>query len=440
MLSEVLLDMTRNIFYDKNTIGFLFAIWVSSIHMQFKRCRWPNGGTHDMHNITYIFISGYHKKYRQNIYRTLFSPTGTINRYVFKSAGLVTVIKRLKWPWLLQQKVLIVFVDRYGGANNQKYVYYPIRNAILKKYVKEGDERTAFYVELRDYIFPKSCDDIQGDITRMGDIPKRSSDTDSTDDGQYITIWESIIDKEHYYLGADAWNAAAKELQTKRAFLAMEEEKLDSADPDKLDNMVPFFYRLEYEQKRFRTYKPIRPVKTRKDTCKGLTSVFRFSSKADCRARIHYYFPFWAKNSSVELQLSMKSDSMQDDGKRVSLPNEGESCQGTKLFSTLAVNGEIFFDVQAQGLAEGKTLVNFTQNISSQVQDHKAVRWFFISIAAIIYVMCGFLFDYFGLPKDQSIELSAYFLENWQQLLVSAIQILAIIFIAWLNGGESLLS
>lgn len=396
-----------------------------------------------MRNMMYIFISGYHKKYRENIYRTLFSPIGTINRYVFKSAGLVTVIHRLKRTKHFNQKALIVFVDRYGGSNQNEYVYYPIRNATLRKYVKEGNDRTAFYVELGDYIFPKNHEDIQGDFIRMGDIPKRSSATSSKDDGQYITIMESIIENEHYYSGTEGWDAAVKNLQTKRAFLAMEEEDLDNVSNDTLNSMVPFFYRLEYERKGFRTDKRIKPAKAPKDSSKGPRLSFHLSSKVEYQARIYYYFPYWAENCDVRIYLSMKSVPTQDDVQQpvvITYTNEMDHYWGNQAFSVPVKSEEFSFDVRTQDLPPGKTLVNFTQKISSQVRNRKAVKWFFIAFCAIIYVMCGFLLDYFGLPEDQSMKFFAYCAANWQQLLTSVIQILTVIFIALLNGGEGLLS
>ena len=399
-----------------------------------------------MHNMMYIFISGYHKKYRENIYRTLFSPTGTINSYVFKDIGLTTVYKTLKSPQYLKKKVLIVFVDRYGGTDQNTYVYYPIRKAIFKKYEKGPTEssRVTFYVELGDYIFPKKWEDIQADFARMRDIPRKSPDVPSTNDGQYITFEESIIAKDRYYFGKEGWNTAVENLHTKRAFLVVDEEELDNVDSAKLANMVPLFYRLEFEKMGLKKYKRIRPARALKDMDKGLVSSFHFSPKAEYRAQIYYYFPFWAENNSVKIHLSMKNASTQAEVQPsavLTYTNEVEQYRGcmSQSFSIPANSEEVSLDVHAQGLEEEKKLVNFTQKVNIQAQNHKARKWLLIMLCAVAYVLCGFLLDYFSLPQDQSMEFLAYCAENWREFVASVFQILMVIIIALLNGGEGLL-
>lgn len=402
-------------------------------------------GTHDMRNMIYIFISGYYIKYRKNIYRTLFSPSGTINSYVFKDSGLTTVCNTIKRQRFRRKKVLIVFVDRYGGDDENTYVYYPIREAVLKKYKKgaDGPDRVTFYVELGEYVFPKKWEDIQADILRLSNIPRKSPDSFPTKDGQYITFEENIIARDRYYFGNNGWSKAVETLHTKQAFLAIEKEKLDDIDSTELANMVPFFYRLEFEKKGLKNYKRIRPTRAPKGSDKGLGSSFHCSPKAEYFVQIYYYFPFWAKNNSVKIHLNMKNASTQAETPLAVLlyTNEMEQCRGhiSQSFSIPANSGEFSFDVEAQGLEAEKTLVNFAQNINIQLQHHKVLKWFLIMLCAVMYVFCGFLLDYFSLPQEQSMHFLAYCAGNWCQLATNVIQILTVIVIALLNGGEGLL-
>lgn len=379
----------------------------------------------------YIFISGYDYDYRANIYRTLASPAGTVNGYTFKIDGLAIVINKVNSSSFTARDVLIVFVDRYGGTDGGTYEYYPIRKATYHSLVENPSQtRVTFYVELGEYVFPHNWKNIQADVRRLGDIPKKSTDANAKKDGQYITVRDdNIIRSGTYYTGTDGWNAAVKELSTKRAFLAIANRELDYISTSELANAAPFFYRLEYEKKNkighiFKCIAPISPIN---DPSRGLISPFRFSSSNQYRLQIHFYCPLWEANSDAKISLQMKSETQ---GENISpvIISYGDAIQDYQGVKTIPLNlpqADCFlsFNAQAVGLPHGKTLVDFQQKTFCQIQRFhislKVAATLLFTFTLVLFSFCKLLHGYQNqpLPEDQRLGLLEYFLENGRQLL-----------------------
>lgn len=391
----------------------------------------------------YIFISGYHDAYRANLYRTLFLPVHTINKYVFKREGLTAILDKIDSQQSGSQAV-IVFVDRYHPDG---YKYYPIRRATYKEHQDVNGGRVKFYVELEDYIFPKNCEGVQADIKRLNHFPTKSEDAgDPTKDGQYITVCDDNILGSNfddvYYAGDSGWYEAVKALKGKRAFLAKRSEDLDDISEQDLNQRTPFFFRIEYQKNELfgDSFKDVHPENNIKNH--EWESYFIFSSENKCRAKIYFYFPLWENDRSATVTLQIKNENT---GYILNTSliafkdqtDDPEEQRGDRLvqFPVPDSECEIFFEVLSQNVTTGKSVVSSGGGTQFRIRNYRMIKNLTIVGCAAIYVISGLI----GGHTDENLTTVQYIIANTPQLIANALQVGAVILITKLNGGKKLI-
>ncbi len=155
----------------------------------------------------YIFNSGISQLYATNVLNTLFLPKKHINRYRYRISQNVTpelATKLQKRSW--RKPVVIIFIDRY---NPGKYIFHPLRLALLKFAEPQGDQ-LHIVAQMSDYVFPKDLGAFNKKLTEMlsaKGLPKLTNgDPKFSQDGQYVIEADSIFkEKEEYIIGDAAW-------------------------------------------------------------------------------------------------------------------------------------------------------------------------------------------------------------------------------------------
>lgn len=384
----------------------------------------------------YIFISGYYDKYRSNLYQTLFLPVGYTNTYVFKHAGLTDILHKLNDQTYVKANAIIVFVDRYG---HDGYIYYPIRKAVFQRYtIDASQERVTFYVKLEDYIFPHNCAEIQKDILRLGDIPQKNLDSSNpTDDGHYITISDKIIYSENdntYYSGDDGWFNAVKELKNKKAFLAysMEGNNLNQITNDNLENIVPFFFRIEFSRAKdpddFETQKVYPKSKKYQEESNKTISFIPVGNGNECYAKIFFYFPDRKDTVDTKIFLKIIDNELNKLIIETEIPNKEYEKQRGELYIALPISRDgitVRFDIESNitSKVQTKEIVGFGGDIKFKFR-RNYWKLFAMIVCILVYIVSSFC---------------EQFITNYLvKLIVYGCQIISIIILTKLNGDKKL--
>lgn len=383
----------------------------------------------------YIFISGFYKRYRDNLYRTLFLPKGMINKYTFNSDGLTIVLNKIEGN---KTDAIIVFVDRYCGGT---YRYYPIRKAIFKKYRTEG-EYAKIYVELREYIFPKNPEAVNIDIARMSDIPRKSTNEDTTDDGQYISVQDSILSNNNtitnnYYVEEEGWQKAVECLKTKKVFLVDQDKPADNIDITNINEVSPFFFRLECNKIRIinHSYQEIEPALEFEDKSK-VRSYFHSNPGSTLVFKIYFYFPLREVNINAKVKLTLESDSISDDRTIIAIPDGYPKSSIDHKYTVPYSECDLRFDIIDERESNNKRIIGSGGVINIRPNKRILLKWTIIVLLSIIYVFSDFIGEGLDIVKLDGIIL--YIKDNYLLLLKSTFQIGTIIAITKLNEDKKL--
>lgn len=188
----------------------------------------------------YIFNSGYHASYVENIYKTLFLQNGSINSYKYKYEGpnkRIDPQTHHRLNEFTNDEVMIIYADRFTTPNN--YKYYPLRTGKLVYYSNELD-KVVLYIKLCDFISAKNIDEFQTFINEStkDDLPKYDAKT--RERGYYVVYNENKFDKSNFIEGEQAWMEICSALYHTKLF--QHKENLDNeVIADTIFNKITLF-------------------------------------------------------------------------------------------------------------------------------------------------------------------------------------------------------
>jgi len=165
--------------------------------------------------ILYLFNSARRPLYKQNLYRILALPIGSITQFRYTIEHHVP--PELLNSSLQGKETLIVFVDRFSDGS---YTYYPIRKGkILKNYPKA--DRLILECRLGDYCCVHNPEDFKNFTSVLKEIVRgvpelTDGDPKNTRDGYYVQLGEDVRDK--LIVGEDCWLPSVKGISRTKAF------------------------------------------------------------------------------------------------------------------------------------------------------------------------------------------------------------------------------
>jgi len=165
--------------------------------------------------VLYLFNSARRPLYKQNLYRILALPVGSVTQFRY-------TIEHHVPPELLNRSLqgkesLIVFVDRFSDGS---YTYYPIRKGkILKNYPKA--DRLILECCLGDYCCVHNPEDFKNFTSVLKEsargVPELTDgDPKNTRDGYYVQLGEDVRDK--LLSDEDCWITSVKGISRTDAF------------------------------------------------------------------------------------------------------------------------------------------------------------------------------------------------------------------------------
>jgi hypothetical protein len=161
--------------------------------------------------VLYLFNSARRPLYKQNLYRILALPVGSVTQFRYTIEHHVP--SELLNSSLQGKESLIVFVDRFS---DDSYTYYPIRKGkILKSYSKA--DRLILECRLGEYRCVHNQEDFTNVLKKSArGVPELTDgDPKNTRDGYYVQLGENVIDK--LIVGEDCWLLSVKGISRTKA-------------------------------------------------------------------------------------------------------------------------------------------------------------------------------------------------------------------------------
>jgi len=162
--------------------------------------------------ILYLFNSARRPLYKQNLYRILALPIGSITQFRYTIEHHVP--PELLNSSLQGKETLIVFVDRFSDGS---YTYYPIRKGkVLKNYPKA--DRLILECRLGEYCCVRDSEEFTKVLKKSASgVPELAGeDPRNTKDGYYVQLGEDVRDK--LLSDEDCWLTSVKGISRTDAF------------------------------------------------------------------------------------------------------------------------------------------------------------------------------------------------------------------------------
>ena len=191
----------------------------------------------------YIFNSGYHASYVENIYKTLFLQNDSINTYRYKFEGThkrIDSITHQRLNECINDEVMIIYADRFSESD--EYIYYPLRIGKLVYYLNELD-KVVLYLKMDDFIYTKNIEKFQTFINEVtySNLPKKDVNNESKEIGYYVVYNKNEFAKSDFILGEDAWKEICSALYSTKVFHYKETDDNNGVEKDTIFTKITIF-------------------------------------------------------------------------------------------------------------------------------------------------------------------------------------------------------
>lgn len=360
----------------------------------------------------YVFNSGEHKEYIDNLMRVLFSPPNTIIRFSFKYQGQKKHIDEETIIQLRKREdinILIIYV------NKNNYTYFPLRFAILQDIIFE-DNKAKIYMKLSKFVFFPNC-------IKFSVIFKNTFSNSphyicpNKQDGSYV-----IIGKDVDKLGLDYKTAINTEGEVWLNLVTLLYGQRNFSYKYLDENYYPFFYFYSLYDSAGKTV-----IMRNKNniTSYVLTRNKKYTLKLNCCNL--FLTPENKRNLSVLIQ--------KDDELHLKEVNSKYSDIIFNFSCDSNVNSIIKIDIQDTNKQGINNIWSTPVELPIVVRQSKIVFCLIWIIFPLLYVASSFFMTDFKSINDL-YSLKSFFVNNYIHFLFSGIQIYSIIGITYLHGNK----